>query len=475
MDRSLWEILTARYIFAVLGCLAMAIIYGLKVNLSIAMVRMINQTATSSSLAPGYLSRAGLTFNNTDDRTWRQTLDVIKNEECSESPDNNNEKEDGPFLWSGTIQGILLSSYFWGYLVAQLPGGRIAELVSAKWVMYFAVAINIACTLLSPLAAKVHYGALLVLRIAEGIGGGVTFPAMHVMLAQWAPPTERSIMSSIAYAGTALGTVIFTLVTGVIAAKLGWEAIFYIEGAVSACWLILWPFLVADSPRKHKFISQDEQEYLTNALSSSREEHDSEKKPSVPWKSVIKSRPFFAILVAHTCSNWGWYMVLIELPLYMKGILKFKIAANGVLTAMPYFSMWIFSIILSKVLDTLQSYEKITTTTARKTATLIACITPAICFLIIGYIGCQRIIAIILMSTAITSIGGMFCGFLSNHIDIAPNFAGTLMAITNMVATIPGIVVPIFVGKLTQADPSITSWRIIFWERNKHGIRIAKC
>lgn len=168
----------------------------------------------------------------------------------------------------------------------------------------------------------------------------------------------------------------------------------------------------------------------------------------------MTSRPFFAILIAHTCSNWGWYMVLIELPLYMKSILKFKIAANGVLTAMPYLSMWVFSIILSKVLDTLQSYGKITTTVARKIATLISCIIPAICFVTIGYIGCRRIIAIILMSTAITAIGGMFSGFLSNHIDIAPNFAGTLMAITNSCATIPGIVVPIFVGNLTQADVS---------------------
>lgn len=58
------------------------------------------------------------------------------------------------------------------------------------------------------------------------------------------------------------------------------------------------------------------------------------------------------------------------------------------------------------------------------------------------------------MTIAVMSIGGMYCGFLSNHIDIAPNYAGTLMAITNTVATIPGIVVPVFVGNLTQADVS---------------------
>lgn len=47
--------------------------------------------------------------------------------------------------------------------------------------------------------ANTSYVAMIIMRIGEGIGGGVTFPAMHVMLASWAPPEERSIMSSIVY------------------------------------------------------------------------------------------------------------------------------------------------------------------------------------------------------------------------------------------------------------------------------------
>lgn len=35
----------ARYILAILGSVAMAIVYGLKVNLSVAMVAMVNHTA----------------------------------------------------------------------------------------------------------------------------------------------------------------------------------------------------------------------------------------------------------------------------------------------------------------------------------------------------------------------------------------------------------------------------------------------
>lgn len=153
-------------------------------------------------------------------------------------------------------------------------------------------------------------------------------------------------------------------------------------------------------------------------------------------------------------------MVLIELPQYMKNVLNFKISENAVLTAVPFLCMWIFSMILSKTLDTLRGKNLISTTTARKTATLIASVTPLICFIILCYIGCQRAWAVVIMTIAVMSIGGMFCGFLSNHIDIASNYAGTLMAITNTVATIPGIIVPVVVGRLTHSDVRITALKI---------------
>lgn len=78
-----------------------------------------------------------------------------------------------------------------------------------------------------------------------------------------------------------------------------------------------------------------------------------------------------------------------------------------------------------------------------------------ICLIGVSYVGCNRTLAVILMTIGVTCIGGMYSGFLSNHIDIAPNFAGTLVAITNCAATIPGFVVPIFVGKLTHGNVNI--------------------
>lgn len=46
------------------------------------------------------------------------------------------------------------------------------------------------------------------------------------------------------------------------------------------------------------------------------------QKSSVPWKHVWTSLPFYAILLSHMFSNFGWYMLLIETPIYYDQVLK---------------------------------------------------------------------------------------------------------------------------------------------------------
>jgi MFS family permease len=63
----------------------------------------------------------------------------------------------------------VLGSYFWGYLLTQYPGGRVAEKFGGKWVMWTAVAANALFTILTPLAANLGYAALIAARVFEGL------------------------------------------------------------------------------------------------------------------------------------------------------------------------------------------------------------------------------------------------------------------------------------------------------------------
>ena len=94
-----------------------------------------------------------------------------------------------------------MGSYFWGYLITQVPGGRVAELYGGKWVFFVAVVLNVGATLLSPICSVYGFEYLILMRLLMGLGGGLTFPAMNVLVAEWAPKQERSTMSSLIYGG----------------------------------------------------------------------------------------------------------------------------------------------------------------------------------------------------------------------------------------------------------------------------------
>lgn len=189
------------------------------------------------------------------------------------------------------------------------------------------------------------------------------------------------------------------LLAGILAGTYGWESVFYVMGTASAIWIVLWVWLVQDSPSKQPLISQEERNFINTSLGSSDKSAGAEAKSPVPWRRVFTSLPFLAILVAHTCSNWGWYTLLIETSFYFKQVLHFNIKENAVVSAVPFLTMWLFSMTLSKVLDTLRARGTISTTAARKIATLFASVVPMVCLLVLCYIGCRRTLAVLLIGT----------------------------------------------------------------------------
>jgi sugar phosphate permease len=72
--------------------------------------------------------------------------------------------------------------------------------------------------------------------------------------------------------GTAIGTVLSLLFTGLIVDYINWEAAFYIMGGLSSIWCLLWWLLMTDSPQTHPYISDEERDYITSSLGQDKEE-----------------------------------------------------------------------------------------------------------------------------------------------------------------------------------------------------------
>lgn len=184
---------------------------------------------------------------------------------------------------------------------------------------------------------------------------------------------------------------------GLLADSYGWESVFYVMGGLSCIWVFAWWFLVQDNPESQSLISMEEREMITSSLGVNATQTSGKRSTTIPWKAIFTSGPFWAIAIAHVCSNWGWYMLLIELPFYMKQVLKLNIRENAIATAVPFLTMWFFSMVLSRVLDGLRVRGLMSTTRARKWSTMYASFVPMLCLFIVCNIECHRKLTVFLI------------------------------------------------------------------------------
>ncbi|XP_068217631.1 vesicular glutamate transporter 1-like [Palaemon carinicauda] len=159
--------------------------------------------------------------------------------------------QEGEFLWDETIQGLILGSFYYGYAISQIIGGRLAELYGTKIIYGTGILSGGISALLSPMMARLHFGALIALRILQGILQGVTWPSMHACISRWIPPLERPRFIAIVYLANTLSSAMTMPLCGLIIANHGWEAQFYVMGSLSVLWSCIWFSFMYNSPEEH--------------------------------------------------------------------------------------------------------------------------------------------------------------------------------------------------------------------------------
>lgn len=361
-------------------------------------------------------------------------------------------------------KNIMLSSFFWGYVCFQIGAGQLAKNYGPKLFMGGAVFICSLFTVLLPVMGdKLGYGGVIVCRVMQGFAQGFLFPCTHTLLSAWVPIFDRARVGSFVYTGGPLGTVIALPVTGAISASsVGWPLMFYLYGGLGLVWTVAWIFFGADCPSKHGRISQEERRYVEDGAST-------EEKEAVPtpWKAIFTSLPFIAILVGHCGNNWGFFTLLTEIPSYMESILKFKIASNSLLSALPYLVLWLLSFVMSPLADILVVKKMITRGTSRKIFNSIGLMVPALALFILDFIGSgQKEVTIFFLVIAVGFNAGVYSGYNVNHIDISPVHSGTLMGITNTASNICSIIAPLAVDAIKSItgyeETNKSLWNVVF-------------
>nr|XP_009506811.1 PREDICTED: sodium-dependent phosphate transport protein 3-like [Phalacrocorax carbo] len=362
------------------------------------------------------------------------------------------------YNWSAETQGIILSSFFYGYGLTQALGGYCSGLFGGKPVLGGGLLLSSVLTLLVPQAAELGVSFLIGLQVLLGLAEGVIFPAQYTLWAKWAPPLERSRLMNVADAGCTFGTFVALLVAGIICQSLGWPFVFYIFGGVGCAWCLCWFLLVYEDPAHHPWISAGEQEYIMSLLAHQGSSHGR----SLPLVAMAKSLPLWAITIACFCTDWLFYMLLTSMPMFMSNVLHFDLRENGLLSSLPYIGNGLGHILAGLLADFLLARQVLGTAAIRKLFSALGMLLPAIFLVAVPYIGCSSMVAVVLLTLALTIISMTGAGININHIDIAPRYAGFLLGITNTFGIVAGIIAPTTVGLLVSQDLQ-TGWRNAFF------------
>uniref|UniRef100_A0A2K6FW89 Solute carrier family 17 member 2 n=1 Tax=Propithecus coquereli TaxID=379532 RepID=A0A2K6FW89_PROCO len=315
-----------------------------RVSLSIAIIAMVNST-----------QQYGLSNVSTEG----PLADNLSNLSRSIKEFNT---RDSVYQWSPEIQGVIFSSINYGIILTLIPSGYLAGIFGAKHMLGAGLLISSLLTLFTPLAADFGVILVIVIRTVQGMAQGMAWTGQFTIWAKWAPPLERSKLTTIAGSGVAFGSFIILCVGGLISQALGWPFIFYIFGSTGCVCCFLWFTVIYDDPMHHPCISVREKEHIMSSLA----QQSSSPRRSVPIKAMIRCLPLWAIFTGFFSHFWLCTIIITYLPTYISTVLHVNVRDSGVLSSLPFIAASSCTILGGQLADFLLSRNLLRLITVRK-------------------------------------------------------------------------------------------------------------
>jgi len=190
---------------------------------------------------------------------------------------------------SATQLGVLFSAFFFTYTALQFVIGGIVDRLGASRVLSAGLLIWSVATIAMGFAGG--FAALLLLRLALGVGESVAFPCTSKLIAQHVSHENRGLANGVITAGLKLGPAVGAFTGGTLIAKYGWRPVFWGMGLASLLWLPAW--------RKWK---------PTDIPSQGA---------TVGYLAILRQRYFWGCSAGHFSFNYLSYFFLTWLPLYL--------------------------------------------------------------------------------------------------------------------------------------------------------------
>ncbi|MCX6643393.1 MAG: MFS transporter [Candidatus Bathyarchaeota archaeon] len=140
---------------------------------------------------------------------------------------------------SYTQSGALMSSYFTGYTLGQLPWGYLADKYGSRRVMTLStLGVSIATILFG---FSGDFATAIATRFLTGLLGAGLFVPSVKLIAQWFKLHERGTALGVLNIGGSVGVILVTWATPLLASGFGWRTALMLQGVIGmASAAIIW-------------------------------------------------------------------------------------------------------------------------------------------------------------------------------------------------------------------------------------------
>ena len=228
--------------------------------------------------------------------------------------------------------GLVMSIFFAGYSISQVPGGMLADRFGVRRVATYAMLMWSGFTALTGIVTSV--AQMMITRFLFGLGEGVFPSCAFKTVAIWFPAKERATANAIRLAASPLGAALAPLVVVAIMSMWGWKAVFltmFVPGFLMA--LLFWLF-VADRPSESALVSRAELAEIEEG--GDTPDQGIEEKPS--FRTVLCEPnifKYFLVIFAYDIAYWGFTTWL---PTYLVKVRGFSMVQMGLAASLPFFA-----------------------------------------------------------------------------------------------------------------------------------------
>eukprot|EP00949_MAST-11_sp_MAST-11-sp1_P004746 g4746.t1 len=186
-----------------------------------------------------------------------------------------------------------------------------------------------------------------------------------------------------------------------------------------------------------------------------------------PVREILTNPRFIAIVAVHMCYNFGYYMVLSWVAKFFQSEFNVSYRSLGTLSIMPYITVFLASNAAGKLADMVESRTQISATTLRKIFNTVGMGGAALFFFLLsrevqaGHTSKGPLFSCIYLTAAV-GIGGAAGsgGYWPALSDLSVEYSQVVVAFSNSIATIPGILSGAVVGYILSSTGN--DWSAVF-------------